>query len=264
MAPITISGHIFTGPKADKEDILNLRGPDDTYVVQDCVFDMRPAIFKQDEAIDGVCGAKITLRRCLFINCEKTLLAGNGDYPQQDAAGATWDIEDCVFINSGRRCPDAQHGAQVTMRRCWVHDWGQAFNERAFGAWARTGATINASDCLFTQSGTRLNLGLLRTGIDVLSHVGNSINMYGLSALFNSRSYLPGVCRGLTEDDGGKVSAINCYKNRPWIVLDNSEGEISEGAARQIVLAISESSKFMHEYLGSDLISMFERLIKVE
>jgi hypothetical protein len=93
MEQITISGHVFTGPKADKEDILNLRGPDDTYVVQDCVFDMRHTVFKQDEAIDGVTGAQISLKRCLFLGCEKTLLAGNGAMIVQVDGG--FEIQAC-------------------------------------------------------------------------------------------------------------------------------------------------------------------------
>lgn len=260
MAQITISGHVFTGPKTDKEDILNLRGPDDVYIVQDCVFDMRPAIFKQDEAIDGVEGAKINLRRCLFINCEKTLLAGNGDYPEQDAAGAQWDIEDCFFLNSGRRCPDAQDGTKVSMRRCWVHNWGQAFDERAFGAWARTGASIQAQDCLFTQSGSVLSLGLCRTIVDIFSHVGNCMNMYGPLQIFNPDSYLPGVCRGFTADSGGTVRAQNCYRNKSWIHVDNCSNFISAEQAMGIVQILEQRLPIAKTHLDFPLVDLFSSL----
>ena len=70
MSQVVISNKVFVGPDKDYDDILTLYGPSNTYLVQDCIFDMRHTVFKQDEAIDGVTGAQISIKCCLFLGCE--------------------------------------------------------------------------------------------------------------------------------------------------------------------------------------------------
>ena len=234
-----IRNQTFTTAADVGADAITCFGPGVT-LIEDCVIDFT-ALPKneQDEGISGVNGAKVTMRRCVLINCRKAILAGNGDHPDADAQGAEWLIEDCILIGCGRRCPEAQDGARVTMRRCWMHNWGRAFDVRAFGAWAHHGGRIVAEDCIFTQSGGLLSLGVLNAVRDIANHIGQAVNDGGLAALFKARTYLPGVCRGLTADAGGVVGAVRCYRNRPWIRIDGlasvmSEGESLELAARLV------------------------------
>lgn len=213
----------FISADDEGDDAITAYGPETTTLIEDCVIDFRGlSLDEQDEAISGVNGAKVIIRRCLIIGAKKALLAGNGDYPLTDLVEGRWLIEDSILWECGRRCPEAQDGVRVIMKRCWIHNFGKRFDERAFGAWSHLGAEIYAEDCLFTQSNGIFGLGVITTIKDIISHIGQSVNMYGLRALFKGRTYLPGICRGLTADEGGKVIGNNCYKNRSWIVLDNT------------------------------------------
>lgn len=251
-----IRGQVIRTAADVGNDAVTCFGPGET-IIEDCVIDFRAlSPDEQDEGISGVCGARVVLRRCLLLGCKKALLAGNGDHPEEDAAGAEWLIEDCVLLECGRRCPEAQDGTKVTMRRCWIHDWGNRFDERAFGAWARTGAYIYAEDCLFTQSGGRFSLGLWCTLKDVFSHVGQAVSMYGIGGIFRARSWLPGVCRGLTADEDGRVKAVRCYRNKSWIRIDGCESYIDEEQATLLIKRLPPS----RDHLGESLLEIWESL----
>ena len=257
--PTVHRGGVEYGPTAPKEDVITAKGPDRLTVISDKVFDLRqcPAAV-QDEIIAGVDGARVKLSRCLILGGIKPLFAGNGDHPGNDMLYAQWEIEDCVILGGGRRCAEAQDFAQVIMRRCWVHDWGQTFDVRAFGAWAHRGGRIVAEDCLFTQSGGLFSLGLLNFIKDFGNHIGQSVNDYGLSALLRARTYMPGVCRGLTADTGGIALATRCYRNRPWIKLENCDPFIF----RQDAIAIAERIDAAmppqaYERLGMSVLELF-------
>lgn len=254
-----IRNQTFTTATDAGADAITCFGPGVT-LIEDCVIDFtRLPQNEQDEGISGVNGAKVTMRRCVFINCRKALLAGNGDHAEADAQGAQWLIEDCILIGCGRRCPEAQDGARVTMRRCWLHDWGRAFDVRAFGAWAHRGGRIVAEDCLFTQSGGILSLGLRNSLVDVSNHIGQAVNDYGLSALLRLRTYLPGVCRGLTADTGGLTLATRCYRNRPWIRIDNCDPYMDRDDARIIVQRIDAAMpSAAREIIGQGLVGLFD------
>lgn len=258
--PTEYSGRVFTAPLAAGDDAITAYGPRHVTLIQQCVFDFRNCPQdQQDEIIDGVRGAVVRLQGCVILGGIKAILAGNGDHPGNDVRYARWDLEDCVIIGSGRRCPEAQDGTTVTMRRCWVHDWGRDFDVRAFGAWAHRGARIIAEDCLFTQSGGLFSLGLRDTVIDIANHIGQAVNDNGLGALLRLRAYLPGVCRGLTADTGGLVLGTRCYRNRPWIRIDGCNNYIDRAAARRIVERIDAGVPCAaHEKLGQSVVELFD------
>lgn len=253
---------ISTGPETPEGDGLVASGPRTVTDVRQRVYDWRACPKDiQDEIVSGVDGAVVRLSGVVILGGIKAILAGNGDHPINDIRHARWHMEDCVIIGAGRRCPEAQDGTTVTMRRCWVHDWGQAFDVRAFGAWAHRGGRIVAEDCLFTQSGGRLALGLRNSLADVAKHIGQAVNDNGLAALLRPRTYLPGVCRGLTADTGGLVLATRCFRNRPWIRIDNCDPFMSRDAARRIVGRIDAAMPpAAHEVLGQSLVGLFDAL----
>lgn len=256
-----ITGGVCTGPIKPKDDGLTVYGssqqPTD---VRQRVYDFRryPKA-DQDEVLSGVDGAVVRLSGVVILGGIKAVLAGNGDHPGNDVSYAQWLLEDCVIIGAGRRCPEAQDGAMVTMRRCWIHDWGRTFDVRAFGGWAHRGARIIAEDCLFTQSELwPWGLDVLTAIKDVGNHIGQAVNDHSLSAMLSPRTYLPGPCRGLTADTGGLVLATRCYRNRPWIKIDGCNNYIDRAAARQIVAQIEAVCPDMTERLGQPLTGFFD------
>jgi len=256
-----IRNQTFTTAADVGADAITCFGPGVT-LIEDCVIDFT-ALPKnaQDEGISGVNGAKVTMRRCVLINCRKALLAGNGDHAEADAQGAEWLIEDCILIGCGRRCPEAQDGTTVTMRRCWIHNWGRRFDVRAFAGWAHRGGKIVAEDCLFTQDGGLFSLGLRDTVIDMANHIGQAVNDNGLGALLRLRTYLPGVCRALTSSTGGLVLATRCFRNRPWIRIDNCDPFISRRDAIVIAEHIDAAMPLhARNYLGRSVLDSFYAL----
>lgn len=260
--PTEIRGGVCTGPDTPLEDGVTAQGPYRVTIISDRVFDFRGyPTSQQDEVISGVNGATVRLERCVILGGIKALLAGNGDHPGNDINCAHWDMEDCIIIGAGRRCPEAQDGTTVTMRRCWLHNWGRTFDVRAFGAWAHRGGRIVSEDCLFTQSGNILSLGLRNSLVDVANHIGQAVNDYGLSALLRLRTYLPGVCRGLTADTGGLALATRCYRNRRWIRIENCDPYMDRDDARLIVQRIDAvMPAAATKILGQSVVSLFDAI----
>lgn len=259
--PTEIRGGVCTGPTSPKEDGATARGPGRVTLISDRVFDFRdyPAA-KQDEVISGVDGAIVRLQRCVILGGIKAVLAGNGDHPGNDMRFGHWEMEDCFIMGSGRRCPEAQDFVELTMRRCWIHNWGRAFDVRAFGGWAHRGGRIAAERCLFTQSGGIFSLGLRTTIADIFAHIGQAWNDDGPSGLLRWQTYLPGVCRGLTANTGGLALATKCYRNKGWIRVENCNEFITRAAALEIVSGIDAlMSEEGRKRLGS-LVEMFNAL----
>ena len=258
--PLTVYGGVSTGPETPRGDGLAAYGPRTVTEVRQRVYDFRRCPkADQDEVLSGVDGADVRLSGVVILGGIKAILAGNGDHPGNDARYARWEIEDCVIIGAGRRCPEAQDGTTVTMRRCWVHDWGGIFDVRAFGAWAHRGARIIAEDCLFTQSQLwPWGLDLFTAMMDMGNHIGQAVNDHGLAALLRPRTYLPGPCRGLTADTGGLTLATRCYRNRPWIRIDGCNNYIDRSAARDIITSIASACPDMTSYLGHGLTDFFD------
>lgn len=255
-----ITGGVCTGPAKPGDDGLTVYGPFSATEIRQRVYDFRlcPKA-DQDEVLSGVDGPDVRLSGVVILGGIKAILAGNGDHPGNDVRCARWELEDCVIIGAGRRCPEAQDGTIVTMRRCWVHDWGQTFDVRAFAGWAHRGARIIAEDCLLTQSELwPWGLDLLTAMTDLGNHIGQAVNDHGLAALLRPRTYLPGPCRGLTADTGGLALATRCYRNRPWIKIDGCNNYIDRSAARQIVAQIQGACPDMTPYLGQGLTGFFD------
>lgn len=254
-----ITGGVCTGPARPGDDGLTVYGQHPTEIIQR-VYDFRnypPA--DQDEVLSGVDGADVRLSGVVILGGIKAVLAGNGDHPGNDVRYARWLLEDCVILGSGRRCPEAQDGTTVTMRRCWVHDWGRTFDVRSFAGWAHRGARISAEDCLFTQSDLwPWGLDMLTAMTDLGNHIGQAVNDHGLAALLRPRTYLPGPCRGLTADTGGQVLATRCYRNRAWIKIDGCNNYIDRAAARKIVAQIEAACPDMTERIGQPLTGFFD------
>ena len=256
-----IFGGVCTGPASPKDDGLTVYGSSrQPTEVRQRVFDFRgcrPA--DQDEVLSGVDGAEVYLSGVVILGGIKAILAGNGDHPGTDVHYARWLLEDCVIIGAGRRCPEAQDGTTVIMRRCWVHDFGQTFNVRAFGGWAHRGARIIAEDSLFTQGEIwPWGYDVFKAIRDVANHIGQAVNDRGLSAMLFPRTYMPGPCRGLTADTGGLVLAPRWYRNRPWIKIDGCNNYIDRAAAREIVKQIEAICPDMTERLCLPLTGFFD------
>lgn len=252
-------GQVFDHLSSPGEDALTLWGPEPT-LVDSCVFDFSQIPLKdQDEQIDGVRGAQVHLKNSLLLLGKKAILAGNGDYPEEDKAHASWIIENCLIWGAGRRCPDAQDGTQVVMRNCWIHGWGQAFDVRAFGAWARTGARITVENCIFTQN---LTVSPVKMILDLIGHIGQYYNDYGISGLLKPKAYLPGICRGLMADTGGTVSALSCFTNKPWILLENRQKDMTEYEARDLIKYLEPIIPEVEKRIGLPLCDLFELVLK--
>lgn len=176
-------------------------------------------------------------------------------YQQQQSllpVGFAWNREPEGLVNK------ILAGLAVVWAR--IHNWGGAFDVRGFGGWAHRGGKIIAEDCLFTQSSGLLGFGLLNTFIDLANHVGQSVNDYGLGALFRPRTYLPGICRALTADTGGQVIATRCYRNRRWIFIDGCDPLIGRDKARAIVAHIEAACADMRPFLGTTLTDFFDTI----
>lgn len=209
--------------------------------VNDVVFDFRDCpVGQQDEVISLVCGANVHMYNCAIFGGIKAILAGNGDHPIEDRRFGTLNMHQCFIGWSGRRCPEAQSHVVVGMTNCWLHDWGSTFDTKAFGAYAKHGAFIQARNCLFTQTAsTRLGLGLVNTVKDIANHIGQAVHDHGIMGIFYGSSWVPGIARGLGNDapglSEGRTRAITCYRNRDWIRLGESNGEeLSQSEARNI------------------------------
>lgn len=188
----------------------------------------------QDEAISGVAGAKVEMRNCTIIGSTKAILAGNGDFPDVDKVSAEWDIENCVFLNCGRRLPEAQHGTKVQMRNCWVHNFGYTFDTRVFGAWAHSGASIYAQDVLYTQKSLMKACGYnpLRLFIDFGYHFGQAFN----DRPSKLRDYvLSGYCRAATASTTADIVVDGYYTNKWWLYAENAKNNRTKEEARAIV-----------------------------
>lgn len=190
-------------------------------IIRNCVIDFRgvpPHL--QDEAISGVCGAVVDVENVAILGATKAVLCGNGDYPKEDKERGKWTFSNVAFIGCGRRCPEAQDGVKISMNRCLIEGWGEAFDTRSFGMWAHHDASIFAANCLFIQKSFMPDMK--NFFVDLGNHFGQAFND-SPSALIDY--FLPGVCRGASASLGGKVSLVSCFVSQPWIRLQGQVGE---------------------------------------
>lgn len=217
-----IEDQYITAPTGAGGDGITVYGSDGLVVIRNCTVDLgRWPLDKLDEGISGVDGARAVIRRTRVTRVGKAILWGNGDYPDTDP-DAELVLEDCIIRDVGRRAPEAQDGVRVIMRRCVIRNWGigSRFTVRSFGAWAHDGASIRAEDCVFWQD-RFWQAGLRGLVADLANWIGWCWQRRDWNLL---HWFLPGVCRGLTASQGGKVSARRCYANHWWIRLQGHQG----------------------------------------
>lgn len=206
-----ISGEVFTSPSFDLGgDCVQVFGSDGYTLIDGCIFDLAgvpPA--DQDEAIDLIKGARADIRHCVFLNCKKAILAGNGDWPDEDASYGIVSLHHCVFIDCGRRCPEVQDGVRASMSECWVHNWGvgSSFDVRTFGAWAHRGAALDVKASVFTRT---KNLSRWHWVADHANHIGEAVNDGSLLDFFSATSWISGADRGLDYSGGGLGTSYGC------------------------------------------------------
>lgn len=251
---LIIEDKVFNAPTIDG-DCEQVWGDKDDKIFRRCIFDLRSIETKdQDELVDVIKGGHASFTGCVFLGGIKALLIGNGDHPIEDYGNAHVLLEDCAIIGCGRRCPEVQHGARADMRRVWVHNWGDRFDVRAFGAWAHSGSVICAQHCLFTRS---KGLGVVNAIKDLANHIGEAVNEYGLTALLSPRTYLSGTVRGLTADTGGIAIGTGCWRNSNSIRVDGCDTFLDDDEVVKIVSMIEKSCPDMTPYLGSTLLHYF-------
>ena len=217
-----IEEQYITAPLSRGRDGITVYGSDGPVIIRNCTVDLgRCPLDKLDEGISGVDGARAVIRRTRVTRMGKAILWGNGDYPDTDP-DAELVLEDCIIRDFGRRAPEAQDGVRVIMRRCVIRNWGigSRFTMRSFGAWAHDGASIRAEDCVFWQD-RFWQSGLRGFVVDLANWIGWCFNRRDWNPL---HWLLPGVCRGLTASQKGKVSASRCWANRWWIRLQGHRG----------------------------------------
>lgn len=213
------------------------------------------AVEEIDEAIAVTRGGSAIIRDCVFQGAEKLALIGGGDEEWRSMEeGKTVVFLNCIFRDGSRRMPEVQCGMKCLLVNCTIENWCEPSRQpknpakaRGFGAWAHDGGEIIAVKCTFNQKPFWKGLPLMI--FDVLGHLGNAINESGIKAIFNWRSWIPGIMRGLTASDGGKTYAFKCDKNRKWIRI---EGEMDKDAFWKLedVRMILESSPSVKEYLN--------------
>lgn len=206
----TIIGQTFASPSFGLGgDCVQVFGTDGYTLIDGCIFDLTGVpLSGQDEAVDLIKGARADIRHCVFLNCKKAILAGNGDWPDEDAAGGRVSLSQCVFIGCGRRCPEVQDGVRAFMSECWVHNWGAGcFDVRTFGTWVHRGATLTVKDSLFSR--TR---GLARWHwvADHANHIGEAVTDGSLLDFFSATSWISGADRGLDYSGGGLGTSYGC------------------------------------------------------
>ena len=248
-----IENRVIDTPTTDGGDGLVLYGPDREYLVRNCIFDYTKIDkSKQDELLSFVQGPKVKIDGCVFIRGIKALLAGNGDNPFDDGGKGRFEITNSAFLYAGRRCPEAQDGVIMNMRSCWIHNWGETFDVRAFGSWAHRGAQIYAENCIFTQS---CSPSLKERLSDVGNHIGEVWNDKG-GAIFAS-----GFNRAFTAGKDGVAISTRCFKNNRGILIENCPEYLSTEKAREVISGIQESCLTAKSYLQKSLLDLFNEIV---
>lgn len=212
-----------------------------SWLVEDSIIDLSACPLERlDEAVGVTWGSRALFRRCVIRGAGKLLLCGSGDADKLAVErGKTVIFEDCILEDFGRRGPEVQSCMRVILRRCLIRNWGEPgrFDVRAFAAWAHDGASIRAEDCVFWQD-RFLQAGLRGLVADLANWIGWCWQRRDWHPL---HWFLPGVCRGLTASQGGKVSARRCYANHWWIRLQGHQGARMEKREALALMARLES-----------------------
>ena len=187
-------------------------------IIRNCIIDFSNIPHEnQDEAIAGIYGAQVTIEDTVIIGSIKAMLCGNGDYPDVDRERGQWNLNRVLFLGCGRRCPEAQDGVHLTMTNCIIENWGEAFDVRAFGTWAHSGASIVAKDCLFAQK-HNLMPSIGKFFLDIGNHFGEAWNDRPSPFI---DYVLPGTMRGAAVSANGILTLESCYSTSSFTRLQN-------------------------------------------
>ena len=217
----TYKNLIITEPTTEDGDGLVVRGDEcpDGFEIINCKIDLAGTDTGDlDENLSFVCGAKGVVRNSVITNGTKLILCGNGDYPEEDKSMEI-TFENCVFMNFGRRGPEAQDGATVHLKRCVIWNWGvdEYFDVRSFAVWAHTGAKIILEDCVLIQD-TMYQASIWKALWCRLNHFGNSWNERSI----DWRLILPGIARGAYATCDGEIEIRGkVYKNW-WVYVEGA------------------------------------------
>lgn len=199
--------------------------------IHNCTIDMTNED-ECDEACAVTYGSEAEFSYCHIRGAGKLILCGSGDaQAAEKEPSKTVTFNNCIFEDFGRRGPEVQCGMSVVMNDCLIRNWADPkhYDKRSFGAWAHKGGKIEAIGCVFWQDTYRFKAK------DICHHVGQAIHEQGIKALFKPSSYVSGCRRGLTATDGGEVRARGCFKNQSWIILENSDDEMSREEAIALI-----------------------------
>lgn len=219
------------------------------WVIRDSIVDLSACpLCLIDEAAGITWGSSALFENCVIRGAGKLVLCGCGDKAHvAEETGKSVTFIHCILEDAARRLPEVQDGMHAILQGCLVRNWGEPerFNydpehpDRAFGAWAHGGGSLSAVGCVFWQDGFARPWGQFWR--DIAHHVGQAVNDEGLLALLNPRTYMPGVCRGLTASAGGYASAQRCWANKWWISLgQNAAAGMTRAEAFELIADLEE------------------------
>lgn len=249
---IEISHRYITSPaQTPTDDGLGFCNGENVWV-HDCYIDLQGnPISELDEAIGLTYGAQGLVEKCVIRGASKNILIGSGDKEAVPLEiGKHITIRECIIEQGGRRFPEVQDGYVVFLQKCLIQDWGMKsrFKDRSFGAWAHNGGKLHAMSCVFRQQSLRR--GILWWLKDITAHIWQALIDDGLKVLFQRKTYLPGTCRALTCDNTGRVSAVDCWKSHPQMLIENCESYMSDDDADALIEELEQMRAKLKTKLG--------------
>lgn len=190
-----------------------------------------------DELASAVKGADVIWYRCRFKDNGKGVLIGSGDTDLSDLlSGQRSLFYECIFEGNSRRNPFVQIG-QGYLINCLVRNWGrpETFHEKSFGVRAGAKAQVTVTNTVFIQD----DLWSCLTRGNLFADI---FHQY-----FWPFWYGPGFRRAAYADLGGHIQCYHCYKNRPWLKIENHRDDyMTENEAIELMIHL-ESNVPDHE-----------------
>ena len=254
----TIENQVITNPTTESGDGIGLDTENFT-IIKDTVIDFsNKSIDNIDECLGITRGAQAYVEHSKFKGAQKLVLVGCGDaewIPKEKDKVVIFN--NCHFCKASRRMPEVQDGMKVLLINCTIEDWCEPTRyqcnpkkNRGFGAWSHNDGEIVAISCLFKQSSFWKGWKVMLC--DLLGHLGNTFNEEGILGFFKPKNWIPGVCRGLTSSDTGKVKAYDCTKNHWWIRIENHKKVRSSKKLDMIlqswINSLSIDNKLLYSY----------------
>lgn len=218
-----------------------------------CLVDMSDIdLGDMDEAVGITYGAAATFDHCIIRGAGKLFLCGSGDEEyREDEYGRTVSLDHCILEDFGRRGPEVQCGMNCIITNCLIQNWGtpDRFSVRNFGAWAHDEGRIRVINTVFKNS---IVPPFHQRVADLIAHVGQAVNDNGIKALFDKKSYIPGVRRALTKSDTGTVEAWKCYSisSKYDLLIEGNESPMTSDEAMELMNGLEA----MRDYLMSSLV----------